>query len=369
MKQLVLLGGGHAHVEVLRSLALSPLARGRVVLVSPEPRQVYSGMVPGFVAGSYALEDCVIDLESLSRRAGAVLRIGRAALVDPARREVLLADGGALSYDVLSLDIGAQALIGEVTGVARHAALVRPLEGFLQRWPAVLSQATAGGLRSITMVGGGAAGVELALAMHARLGEALGERAPHLRVVTDAARPLGELARGAGERAAKHLARRGIGLHCGHRVREVGADFVRLEGGNQFASDVTFWSAGAAAPDLVRDSGFAADERGFLLTDECLRSVSHADVFGVGDCATQRDRPRPKAGVFAVRAAPTLAANLRAAVQGTELAPYGTGERFLALLSVGAGHAIGAWNGLAWEGAWVWKWKDRIDRKFIARYR
>jgi len=369
MKRLVLLGGGHAHVEVLRSIALQPIDGCEVTLVSPLDLQLYSGMVPGHIAGHYTIDECVIPLPSLSQRAGAAFRRTGAALVDPERREVTLADGGSLEYDVLSIDIGARSLIGDAKGVAQHAVLVRPLEGLLQEWSKVHTRATRGEVRSITLVGGGAAGVELALAMESRLKAGLGDRAPHVRVVTDSPEPLPELARGARERAARILASRGIGLHCGHRVRELDAGSVRLEGGNEFASDATFWSAGAEAPDLIRDSGFATDARGYLLTDEMLRSVSHPEVFGAGDCATQRGAERPKAGVFAVRAGPALAANLRAALSGSALAPHVTAKRYLALLSTGERYALGVWNGLSFEGAWTWRWKDRIDRKFIARYR
>jgi selenide,water dikinase len=365
----VLLGGGHAHVEVLRLLALQPVADCEIALVSPYDQLLYSGMVPGYVAGHYALEDCVISLTLLAQRSGARFHRTHAALVDPSRREVTLADGGALAYDVLSIDIGSRTSTGDAKGVDRHAFLLRPLEEALQAWSRVHARVAEGGVRSITLVGGGAAGVELAFAMHHRLGVGFGERAPHVRIVTDAAEPLPELAAGARSRAARILAERGIGLHCGHRVREVGPESVRLEGGNEFASDATFWSAGAAAPDLVRDSGFATDERGFLLSNAKLQSVSHPEVFAAGDCATQQGIDRPRAGVFAVRAGPALAANLRAALSGAPLAPHVSGKRYLALMSTGAPHAIGAWNGLAFEGAWAWRWKDRIDRTFIARYR
>jgi len=290
-------------------------------------------------------------------------------LIDPARREITLADGGELNYDVLSLDIGSQPLTGGVAGVERHAHMVRPLDAMLEHWARVHARASRGELRSITMVGGGAAGVELAFAMDHRLKESLGAGAPHVRIVADSREPLPELAHGIRARATLLLAKRGIGLHCGHRAREIGPGYVRVEGGNEFASDVTFWSAGAAAPELIRAAGFATDAHGYLLTDATLRSVSHAEVFGAGDCATQRDAPRPKAGVFAVRAAPALAANLRAAIAGTPLAPHVPSKRFLALLGTGSRHALGAWNGVSFQGGWAWRWKDRIDRRFVARYR
>jgi selenide,water dikinase len=246
--------------------------------------------------------------------------------------------------------------------------VIRPLESAVEAWSHVLAGAKKEGIGSVSLVCAGAAGIELALAMNHRLKKEVRGHAPHVRVIGDAP-PLETIPHDAREMLLRAVRDRGIGLHTGHAVAEVGAGFVQLEGGLQFASDATFWATGAAAPDLVRDSGFATDERGYLLTDDLLRSVSHPEVFGVGDCATQRGRERARAGVFAVRAAPALAANLRAAMTGTKLAPHVTGPRYLALVSAGEQHAVGFWNGFAWEGAWAWRWKDRIDRAFVARYR
>lgn len=368
MKRLLLLGGGHAHVEVLRDLAREPLDDWEVTCVSPFPRQLYSGMIPGFIAGHYTLDECAIDLVALSNRGHAAFRRNSASLADPGRREVVFSDGTASGYDLLSLDIGAGLFTGSAQGVERHAIPIRPMERAAEGWMRVLDRARRGEVRSITLVGGGPAGVEVALAMDHRLKTLFGEAAPHVRVVSDTPQPLMQLARGARARLLRRLAARGIGMHAGSGVTEVGTGFVRLESGLAFASDATFWTAGAAAPDLVRDSGFACDARGFLLTNDFLQSVSHASVFGAGDCATQANHERPKAGVFAVRAAPTLAANLRAAAQGRALKRHVTGQRYLALVSAGTREAVCAWNGLAWEGGWAWRWKDRIDRRFVARY-
>jgi pyridine nucleotide-disulfide oxidoreductase family protein len=367
LKRLVLLGGGHAHIEVLRVLADQPVAGWEITLVSPFERQLYSGMVPGVVAGHYQLDECAIDLAALARRAGASFPRTSAALVDASRREVALADGTSVAYDLLSLNIGSIVVAGSVRGVDKHAILIRPLEAALDAWSKVRERSQRGKVHSITLVGAGAAGVELALAMAHRLHADLGQAAPHVRVIGDA-QPLAQIARGARASLLRALRERGIGMHAGHAVKEVAADFVQLEGGMEFASDATFWTTGPAAPDLARDSGFATDPHGYLLTDGFLRSESHPEVFGAGDCATQRGRPRPKAGVFAVRAAPVLAANLRAAMTGGKLAAHATGRRYLALISMGGREAVGFWNGFSWRGEWAWRWKDRIDRRFVARY-
>ncbi|HSJ98051.1 MAG TPA: FAD-dependent oxidoreductase, partial [Myxococcota bacterium] len=327
----------------------------------------YTGMVPGHIAGHYALDEIAIDVAGLARRAGAELRLTSASLVSPEHNEVACADGSVVGYDVLSLDVGSQPAIGEAVGVERHAVVLRPLDNLVRGWDEALARAERGEARSFTVVGGGGAGIELALAMNRRLRAALAAPVAKVRLISDAAG--GGLAPGAERRLRARMKRAGIDLHVGSPVAEVGAGFVRLASGNVFVTDAVFWATGAAAPGWIRDSGLATDKRGFLLTNDALQSVWHADVFGAGDCATQEGRDLAKAGVFAVRAAPVLAANLRSALHGGELRLHRPRANFLALVSAGERYAVGSWDGLAWQGRWAWLWKDRIDRRFVARYR
>jgi pyridine nucleotide-disulfide oxidoreductase family protein len=368
VRRLVLLGGGHAHVHVLKSLAGSRDADVAVALVTPVATQVYSGMLPGYVAGHYALAECGIDLVALAHRARAIVLASAAVRIDADRREVLLANGEVVPYDVLSINVGSQPVIDGVRGVAEHAIAVRPLERFVEGWERVLSLGRSGALGALTVVGGGAAGVELAFAMaHRFRAEALAAP-PHVRILTDAASILQEQPWLVRERFAWMARRRGIGVHELSRVAEVGAGYVRLSERLTFASDATFWVAGAAAPAFLRKSGVQTDARGFLAVNDFLQSVSHPEVFGAGDCATNLAHPRRKAGVFAVRAGPALAANLRAALAGSPLRRHVTRQRFLALLSCGERYAVGVYGPFFFEGRWVWRWKDRIDRGFLARY-
>ena len=368
MKRLVLAGGGHAHIEVLRDLAERPGSGIGVTLVNPRPRMVYTGMVPGAIAGHYRLEDCVVDLEALARRANARFVLGAIFRVDSVNRRVHCADGEILEYDILSLDVGSRVSAGGAAGVEQHATPVRPMETLMKGWADVMSHTRAGKVGSITVVGGGAAGVELALAMEYRLRRETPNAPPHVRVVTDTGAIVPEFSAGARRRLMLALGRGNIGVHVSSRVTEVGADFVRLDKGLVFASDATFWATGASAPPWLASSGLATDARGFLLTNDMLQSVTDRDVFAVGDCATREGHPLPKAGVFAVRAAPVLAANLRAAAHGGALTPFETSPRYLALVSTGRRHAVGVWGSLSFQGGWAWRWKDRIDRAFIARY-
>ncbi len=368
MKRLVLLGGGHAHVEVLRSLAERGDARWEVTMVTPYPWLTYSGMVPGLFAGHYEIDQCTIDLRVLAERAQATILPALAIRVDTTDRVVVCDNGSSVAYDVLSLDVGTEPFGHEVRGVERHAVVMRPLEKAVKGWSDVLVRAREGRIGSVSVVGGGAAGVEVALAMEYRLRQELGLAWAHVRVITNSGHLVPEYPDGARQRLVRKLRQRNVGTHTGSAVTEVGPDFVRLEQGLEFASDAVFWATGGAAQSWMRASGFSTDERGFLLTNDRLQSVSHPDVFGAGDCASVEGRPRAKAGVFAVRAGPALAANLFAALEGAPLSPHESPARYLALVSTGNRHAVAVWNGWSWEGDWVWGWKDRIDRRFVARY-
>lgn len=368
MKRLVLLGGGHAHVEVLRRLAERGDRPWDVTMVTPYPWLTYSGMVPGLFAGHYEIDQCAIDLRALADRAQATLLPALAIRVDTAERAVVCDNGSSVAYDVLSLDVGTQPYGHEVRGVDSHAVVMRPLERAVKGWSDVLVRAREGRVGSVSVVGGGAAGVEIALAMEYRLRQELGLAWAHVRIITNTGLIVPEYPAGARRRLARKLRRRNIGIHTGSAVTDVGPDYVRLEQGLEFASDAVFWATGGAAHPWIRASGFSTDERGFLLTNDRLQSVSHPEVFGAGDCATVEGRPRAKAGVFAVRAGPALAANLDAALEAAPLQPHESSARYLALVSTGNRHAVGVWNGASWEGGWVWRWKDRIDRRFVARY-
>lgn len=369
MKRLVLLGGGHAHVEVLRILAERPIDGVEITVVTPYSRLVYTAMVPGVIAGHYALADSAIDIAALARAANATLLLTTASLVRPNEREVACSDATILPYDALSLDVGSRPVIGGAEGVERNAVLMRPMESLVRGWVDVRARARAGKVSSITIVGAGAGGVELALAMDHGLRREMKGDAPHVRIIADTPVMLPEFHAEARARLRKRLARRNIGVHVSSTVKEVGERAVRLQSGIEFASDATFWATGSGAHEWIRESGFATDERGFLLTNDFLQSVTYREVFGVGDCATQEHRLLPKAGVFAVRAAPQLAANLRAALSDAPLERHVTSPSYLALVSTGGKHAVGVWNGWSWQGYWAWRWKDFIDRGFVERYR
>ncbi len=367
-RRLLLLGGGHAHLGVLADLAEHPLPGWQVTLVTPYRRQVYSGMLPGWVAGHYRIGECAVALDALAERAGATLHTTAGTALDLERNLLHCLDGTQLPFDRISIDTGPVAALGDLPGAAQHTLPVRPIEGFVAAWPGVVQRIAAQRRRfDLVVLGAGAAGVELALAIH-HLAHTQGWAHLHITLVGGSDQPLDGVAPGARRRVAQLLAQRGIQWVGNRRAVRVDAgQLVFGDGGAPLPFDACLAVTGAAAPDWPRNSGLDTDERGFVRVTRTLQSTSHPQVTAAGDIAAYADA-RPKSGVFAVRAGPVLARNLRALCTAQPPTDWTPQERALYLVSTGNHRAIAAWGSWAWSGAWVWRWKNRIDRGFVAKF-
>ena len=365
MKHLVMLGAGHAHVHLLSTLAAQPLASVQITLVAPYPRQLYSGMVPGFVAGHYALEDCVIPLEPLLAKNGVTWLKRSAVGLDATTRQLTLDDGSTLAYDVLSVNTGPvqdRAKIEQIMpGARKHALFMRPIETFGALWPQVVTLSESRALR-VAVIGAGAAGLELAMAMAQRLPTSSITLISGLAPVA-ANYPLAVQQRVLQALKQRHitvLPEQAVGLQAGE---------VLLANGARLVCDVPVIALGGQAPAWLAGSGLARDEQGFIAVDACQRATGHPEVFAVGDVSTRVDLPLARSGVYAVRAGPALLANLTATITGTPPRPHLPPARTLNLLSCGDRDAIASWGPYSAQGRWVWWLKDWIDRRFMARYR
>jgi selenide,water dikinase len=366
-KDLVLVGGGHSHALVLRMLAMRPIAGLRITLVSPASHTPYSGMLPGLVAGHYSFEQAHIDLARLCQWAGVRFIAAEVTALDPQLRRLSLAGRAAIEYDLVSIDIGSQPELDPVPGARAHAVPVKPVAGLWHRWQELLQRLAAlppGQRQRIAVVGGGAGSVELALAMAHRLAE----RPVDMELWCGAPVVLQGYNTGAREAAVAALARHRVALALDARVERVEQNRLLLADGREAHFDELFWCTGAAAAPWVAASGLPVDDRGFLAVTDSLQSLADARVFGAGDIATQVNHPRPKAGVYAVRQGPVLAHNLRAALLAQPLREHRPQRRFLSLVSLGDRIATADKGPLSATGKWVWRWKDSIDRKFMARF-
>lgn len=370
-QRVVLVGGGHAHIQVLERWAERPPAAVRPTLVVDRAIAVYSGMVPGFVAGQYEASELEIDAAEWGRRAGARVLLEPAIEIRPETHHVRLEGGGLVSYDVASFDIGSTVGGLDLPGVREHALPTRPIGRFVQRIDALVERASRRPAEApfrVVIVGAGAGGVELAFALEARLREA-SPASVEILLAEAGPRILPRYPDSLVRRVHRNARERGITIRCGLRVEGAEPDRILVEGAGSLPCDGLIWVTGPVCQPIFEDSGVATDDRGFVRIRSTLQFEEHDDLFAVGDCGTLIEHPEtPKAGVYAVREGPVIARNLERRTIGEPLETYEPQSDFLTLLNLGDGTALGTKWGFSFEGRWVMKLKDWIDRRFMARF-
>jgi selenide,water dikinase len=372
VKDVVLVGAGHSHVTVLRRFGMDPIPGVRFTLISRELHTPYSGMLPGLIAGHYGFDDAHIDTGPLARFAGARLYQDEVVALDLAGRRVICRDRPPVPYDLLSLNIGSTPNTGSVPGASEHAIPVKPIDGFLGRFEALKARVLARkGRTRLALVGAGAGGVELLLSVEHRLRREVTRAgfdaaALSFALVSDVAEILPSFPAAFRARFQRILAARGIAVFSGVPVTRVEPGRLLLDGHAPVEVDEILWTTQAAPAQWLAKSGLPLDARGFLAVDDTLRAA--VDVFAAGDTIAFATRDLPKSGVYAVRAGPVLADNIRRTLTGRSLRRFRPQGEALYLVSTGERYAVGTRNGLVVEGAWVWRWKDWIDRRFMRRF-
>ena len=372
--ELVLVGGGHAHVQVLRRWMMAPLPDVHLTVVVDRHESVYSGMVPGLVAGEYTPADLTIDVLPLARRAGARCIHAAVTRVDPVNRRLDLAGRPSIAYDVASLDVGSTIRGGDSKGLSESGLATRPIARFVlevEAWMEARAASAPASPARVVIVGAGTAGVELAFCVEARLG-ALG--CPAELTVVDSSR---EILSG-GHRALapgveREMTRRGITLRRDTRVVEARASEILIVDGisdpQTLPCDLALWATGPVAHEFLAASTLPCNEEGFVRVRSTFQVEGFDELFAVGDCAHLVEYPWvPRAGVYAVRSGPFLDGNLRALLTRKRLRAYRPQRDFLALLNLGDGRAIGGKWGIASKGRALWRLKDWIDRRFMRNF-
>lgn len=352
---LVLLGAGHAHVEVLRRFAMNPEPGVRLTLIGREPETPYSGMLPGLIRSEYTHQQAHIDLAPLAAMANARLILAAATSFDPDAQTVTVVGRPAIPFDLLSVDVGGE------PNAPPGAIPVKPIGLFLDRLHRLEAEVPPG--TRIAVVGGGAGGVELALALAARFAGQL-----RLVLVSATPEPLARAPATVRRTVRAALVDAGVELVCGVEATGLANGLLILSDGSYIEVATALWVTGAAGPAFLAASGVACDEAGCIRVTADLRSISHATVFAAGDCAALEGEPRPKAGVWAVRAGAALAENLRRAARGQALRPWKPQRDALAILGLGGGRAVAWRNGIGVKGRAIWRLKDKIDRRWMRMY-
>ena len=362
--ELVLVGGGHAQVALLRSLAMKAVEGLRTTLVTRDINTPYSGMLPGLVEGAWTEADIHIDLAKLASMAGARLVHAPATGLDANAGRLLLNGRPSLPFDVLSVNIGGEPDVKAIPGAALHCIPVKPISNFCDRLTALTAM---GHPERLAVIGGGAAGCELALSLSKQWLDATGKR-PRITIFSRSARLVPEHPPRAPRLLYECLKKVGCAVRCGHPVSHIEANRLHLDNGNAHEFDACFLVTAVAPPAWLKQTGLELDGAGFIAVDPTLQSRSHPNIFAAGDIATIVGSPRPKAGVYAVRAGPVLADNIRRFVDGRRPKPWKPQRRALAILGTADGRGVGIRGNHASHSRFWWWLKKWIDRRWIAKY-
>ena len=364
-RDLVLIGGGHAHALVLKAWGMNPLPGARLTLINPGPTAPYTGMLPGYIAGHYRRDELEIDLVRLCRHAGARLIMDSSLDIDQSRHEIILGSRGPVGYDIASINVGITAGLN-VPGFSTYGISAKPLNAYADRWNIFKSQVVKGYTTpDVVVIGGGVAGCELAMAMAYAL-QAKGI-SPRVTVIE-----LGSQISGVGSKVQHQIlmamANLGIVIKTGLKVVGVTENQVLLDGHQPIAATLCVGAAGGVAQDWITQTNLPQKD-GFIKVSSDLGVVGDDALFAVGDCALMANGLLPKAGVFAVRAAPILHHNMRATLTGKKRNHWKPQKKYLKLISVGEKSAIAEKMGVAIAGRLMWLWKNKIDRAFMKRLR
>ena len=341
---LVLVGGGHAQISVLKAFAMKPLPGLRLTLVTNSSRTPYSGMLPGYVEGIWQNEDLHFDLRHLAAAAQARMIVATVTGINADLKQIYFDDRPALRFDVLSISLGGQPSLEMIDGAKKHAIPVKPIANFQAKFETLISstfpqrpiqnssQSSPKDLpKKLVVIGGGAAGCELALALIARWRAETGT-APKLSLITDKGRLMPQMAPKAAKLVEKVLRAGGADILFRSPVTAISADNLTMNNGNKLSFEACFLVTQISAPGWLVDTGLDLDPDGFVTVKPTLQSTSHPFIFAAGDIATVKHSPRPKAGVFAVRAGKILARNLRRYVLAKPLTYWTPQTHYLALI-------------------------------------
>jgi len=379
VKDLVLIGGGHSHVYVLKMLAMKPEPGVRVTLIAKDLHTPYSGMLPGLVAGHYTWEETHVDLEPLCRLGKHRVIHDEAVGIDHENNRVQLKSGRpGVRFDTLSIDIGITPS-AQVRGSSENTTPVKPIFGFNARWEELLHRVVNNGKKcNVVVVGGGAGGAELALSMRYRMREELKKASLDENLAKFTLVTRGNLmpthSKGVRKTFIKVFAEQGVDVIENDGVINADKGKLTLESGKVMEADECIWCTQAGAANWLKEAtNLSLDEDGFIAVNPTLESTSHPNIFAAGDVAHVLKHPRPKAGVFAVRQGPPLEKNLRRALLGESLTDFTPQKLFLGLITTGGKSAVLSYGkmslgGLGSMGEKLWRWKDKIDRKWMKMY-
>lgn len=360
MKKLLLVGGGHSHLYILKRLQQASLQGVEVTLLSPDPYQYYSGMFSGYAEGLYSIDDIRVNLVKLAKQAGVKWVQGAVTSIDPNQKTILTASGDIVVYDVISFDIGSLTAGIHLLEAPQIKSRIKPNYHFID----VIDRARTS--RKVVIVGGGAAGIEIALSLTAWR-EKKDIKVPITLI--SATRLLAQERHKTSSKIENIVKSRGIQLIPHTKVNKVQENSLLTSTKNKIDFDQLIWLTGPKSHDLFKTSKLPVDKEGYLLVEDTLQVKEYPSIFGAGDCISIRQYPNiPKVGVYAVKQGPILFKNIEGFLTEGDGERYIPQKQYLSILSTGHKKGLVLYRNFHFYSSWAWKLKNRIDSKFIQKY-
>ena len=365
-KIIVLVGGGHAHVYFIKKFAKVRNQGVRVKLISPSKKQYYSGMASAFIEDIYNEDEISFDLPKLCEKSGIDFIEGCVGKIDKSGQKVFLENGDSISFDILSLNIGSQVAGQSLDGIQEYGLTVKPLTNLLKIKSTLQNMATKS--LDVVIIGAGAAGVEMGLAIRSYSDKMGGNI--NIRIVNSGQYILKDYKDSVSKKVLDRLSKSKIELCLNERIISASENVVVTQNHNKFSFDLLILASGTAASSSIKKSGFRVDEKGYMLINPYLQSVDHPYIFGVGDCVAFEDYSYvKKVGVYAIKEAPILWDNVLGYIGNRELKKYIPQKKYLSIISLGKKQGILYYKGLIIKGNLAWKIKDFVDRSFMERFK
>ncbi|WP_319585482.1 FAD-dependent oxidoreductase [uncultured Desulfobulbus sp.] len=365
-KQLLLIGGGHAHMVTLANLGAFIKKGYGVTVIQPSEYHYYSGMGPGMLGGTYTPEDIRFATRKLVEAGGGRFVLGKADRIDPDRQVVYLEGSEeAIAYDVLSCNAGSYVPRELLQGNTENIFTAKPIEELLVAQKRIL-ECAAGGKITIAVIGSGPSSLEIAGNIH-QLCRQKAVTLPTIRIFGGR-----NFLPGRPERIRRiariMLSRKGVEIIQSGYVKRIENRWIVLENGQEYAADIIFHAVGVKPSPIFTRSGLPVGPDGGLRVNAYLQSVDHPNIFGGGDCIYFEAEPLDKVGVYAVRQNPILYRNLLATLEGGHLEKFHPGGKYLLIYNLGEGEGILSKGFITFSGKLAFYLKDRIDRQFIRTF-
>ncbi|WP_017293241.1 FAD-dependent oxidoreductase [Geminocystis herdmanii] len=370
MLNLVLVGGGHSHSIVLKLWSKKKVSGVKVTLISNVKNTPYSGMLPEYISGFYSYEDSHINLVKLAEVAGIELIIDEVINIDADKKIVSCQSGLKISFDVLSLDIGSRPEKSQIKGANLYGIPIKPIPLFLEKWHKIIDLADnkPHDKMILTIIGGGAGGVELALNIHHKLTKILSAENLTINLIHRGKRIISNHSLSMSKKLTKILEQNQVNIYLNEEVKSIDSQKITLFSGKNIDSDYNFLVTQACAPNWLKNSSIETDTQGFIMVKNTLQSVNYPYIFASGDIANIRDYPCPKAGVFAVKQGMPLYQNLCNFLTKKSLTLYYPQKNYLNIIGTGNKNAVASWGNICVQSPLIWYWKQYLDNNFMKQF-